>query len=279
MAPTPPPIFDQGDKMPAFARARDKVVAIAKSGVERYLWARVRVQVEWDRARHHRRPLPSRVPSTDILTTADDFQRAIAECRRLGLPLHHDRPKNWDALGAVSLILHEIGTDARVLDAGAASYSPVLPWLYVYGARELVGNNLEFKKKRRHGSVVYEPGDITDMPYADGSFDAITCLSVIEHGVPVRAFISQASRILRPGGLLIISTDYDKDPPDTSGLTAYGSPVKILGPPDIRALEATAGEYGLVLSGSLQLDHSERPLHWKRTNLDFTFIRLAFVRQ
>jgi hypothetical protein len=32
------------------------------------------------------------------------------------------------------------------------------------------------------------------------------------------------------------------------------------------------------LRGELALEHSQRPVHWKRTGLDYTFIRLAFDR-
>ncbi|MDQ2748504.1 MAG: methyltransferase domain-containing protein, partial [Actinomycetota bacterium] len=149
----------------------------------------------------------------------------------------------------MSTVLNELGTDARVIDAGAARYSPVLPWLRMYGVRELVGNNLEFTRVTHHGPVKFEPGDITATHYDTGSFDAVTCMSVIEHGVPLEAFAAESARILRPGGLLIVSTDYDQDPPDTTGKTAYGGPVRIFGPADIRAFVQTAAANGLSLIG------------------------------
>jgi SAM-dependent methyltransferase len=214
-----------------------------------------------------------------VLRTDADVEAAVTECRRLGLPLHHDRPKNWDALGAVSTVVNVLGTDARVLDAGAARYSSVLPWLRLYGLSELVGINLEFDRTTRHGPVRFEPGDITDTSFADGSFDAITCMSVIEHGVPLDGFARESARLLRPGGLLVVSTDYDSEPPDTTGITAYGAPVRIFGPDGIREFVDIAGEAGLALMGALTLEHPQRPVHWKRTGLDYTFIRVTFVRR
>ena len=166
-----------------------------------------------------------------------------------------------------------------VLDAGAARYSSVLPWLRLYGMEELVGINLEFDRTTRHGPVRFEPGDITDTPFAEGSFDAITCMSVIEHGVPLDDFARESARLLRPGGLLILSTDYDRTPPDTTGITAYGAPVRIFGPDAIRDFVDTAAEAGLALMGALTLEHEQRPVHWKRTGLDYTFIRVTFVRR
>jgi SAM-dependent methyltransferase len=179
----------------------------------------------------------------------------------------------------VSTVLHRLGRDICLLDAGAARYSSILPWLYLYGLRQLVGTNLEFARHTRHGPVRFEPGDVTASPFRDGWFDAITCMSVIEHGVPVERFAAESARLLRPGGLLVLSTDYDQDPPDTAGRTAYGVPVKVFGPTDIVQLVKVADTYGLELLGELQLRHEERPVSWKRAGLDFTFIRLAFVRR
>lgn len=245
--------------------------AIAKRGLEEWLWLRVKLASFRDVP-----PLPAPVPPTDLLRTPDQWHRAVAEAKKLGLPAHFDGPKNWDVMGAVSTVLHELGTDIRVLDAGAARYSTVLTSLAIYRVRELVGNNLEFDKTTHHGKVRFEYGDITETAYRDGYFDAVTCMSVIEHGVPVEGFLAESARLLRSGGLLVVSTDYSENPPDVTGKTAYGVPVKIFSPADIKDLVATAERNGLHLEGELQLDNHENVVHWERMGLKYTFIKLTF---
>jgi SAM-dependent methyltransferase len=250
---------------------------LVKRLVEYALWFRVGLQRRVESGRGPRRS-PAAVPPTDVLRSRADWQAAVTECRRLRLPLHYDRPKNWDALGAVATVLAECGTDARVLDAGSARYSSVLPWLRLYGLTDLVGNNLEFGRDVHRDGVLFRYGDITATDFPDSRFDAITCMSVVEHGVPLRPFLTECARLLRPGGVLVVSTDYDADPPDTSQVTMYGQPVRIFSPEQIREFVADAAELGLDLLGDLELSHQERPVHWNRTGLDFTFIRLAFRR-
>jgi glycosyltransferase involved in cell wall biosynthesis len=273
-----PNLVPGGSRMAQAAPPGGRLLHLAKLGAEQALWTRVAAQRALAERRHSERPLPQRVPPTDVLSTVADWQSAVAECRRLHLPLHHDHQKNWDALGAVSTVLHELGPDIRLLDAGAARYSSILPWLRLYGVRELVGNNLEFTRSMQHGPVRFEPGDITSTQYRDGWFDGVTCMSVIEHGVPLEGFVAEMARIIRPDGLLVVSTDYDQDPPDTTGKTAYGTPVRIFGPDDIRQFVKMAEACGLMLVGELRLAHETRPVHWKRTGLDYTFIRLTFRR-
>jgi SAM-dependent methyltransferase len=176
-------------------------------------------------------------------------------------------------------VLAAAGREEPVLDAGSARYSPVLPWLRLYGYVNLTGINLEFGKPVRRDGVVFRFGDVTDTGLEEGSVGAITCMSVIEHGVPVEAFLRESARVLRPGGVLVISTDFDADPPDTTGKLAYGSQVHIFSPQQIRDLVDQAAAFGLRLLGELgDLQHPERPVHWRRQQLDYTFIRLTFER-
>jgi ubiquinone/menaquinone biosynthesis C-methylase UbiE len=50
--------------------------------------------------------------------------------------------------------------------------------------------------------------DITAIPEPDASFDAILCLEVLEHVPDPRAVIVELSRLLRPGGRLIMSAPF-----------------------------------------------------------------------
>ena len=251
-----------------------RALDVAQRLAERVLWARVAVQ---RRVRPPRRRPVEQVP-TSVLGSQYEWRAAVQEARRLGLPLHHDRPKNWDALGALSVVLQHTSASETVLDAGSARYSPVLPWLRLYGYRDLLGLNLEFGRPTRRDGVVFRYGDVTRTELPSGSLGAVTCMSVIEHGVPVEAFLRECARLLRPGGVLVVSTDYDAEPPDTSGKRAYGQPVRIFGPEAIETMVEQAAAAGLELLGSFTPFHTERPVHWKRQQLDYTFVRLSFVR-
>lgn len=247
----------------------------AKWAAEQVLWNRVAAQRALDVRAKRVRPKPSTVPPTDVLSTRADWERGCAELRRLDLPLHRDKPKNWDALAALSFVLENVAPSGAVLDAGCARYSTLLPSLRLYGFTDLFGNNLEWRRPTRHGPVRLLPGDMTATSFPDGRFDAITCLSVIEHGVPIKAFLAEASRLLKPGGVLFVSTDYDQSPPDTTGKTAYGQPVHIFSPDEIRDIVKQADDEGLRLVGELRLEHAERPVHWKRLGIDYTFVSIG----
>ncbi len=221
------------------------------------------------------RARPSLQRSNVALQSVAQWKDALVEVDRLGLPPHPDRPKNWDALAALDLVLRSTGREAAVLDAGAETYSPLLSWLYWYGYRDLHGINLVFDGDFTRGPIRYVAGDMTRAPYPEDRFDVVASLSVIEHGVDVPAFLKEAGRLLRPNGLLILSCDYHPEATDTREHTAYGSPVHVFQRDEIERLMAIASEIGLEPTSPVALDCRERPVRWDRLGISFTFLLLS----
>jgi SAM-dependent methyltransferase len=241
------------------------------------LWARVGSQVRRGAAP----PPPGWAPPENaVLKTTAEWQAAVAELRRLGLPVHRDLPKNWDTLAALAAVLRHSDPTGRVLDAGAALYSTILAALWRYGYQQLVGINLEFATPLRRGPVRFQHGDLTATGFATASFDAITCLSVIEHGVDLGGYFQEAARLLRPGGLLVTSTDYSRRPLDTAGLRAYGAPVHVFTPQEVSAAIELARGFGLEPTGPLDLSAGhDQPVTWRRFDLRYTYLMLTLRRQ
>lgn len=224
-----------------------------------------------------RRPTGGWINST--LRSERQVAQAHAEVVACGLPPHGERAKNWDALSALTLALIRTSRDAAVLEVGAAPYSVILPWLYLFGYRDLRGIDLAFARPFRRGPIRYEPGDLTATRFGDGSFDLIMSLSVIEHGVDPEAYVREMSRLLRPSGLLITSTDYWQDPVDTGGQRAYGVPIKIFTRPEIEALLALARTHHLSATGAVALECDERVVRWRRFDLRYTFTCFALEKR
>ncbi|HJT36492.1 MAG TPA: class I SAM-dependent methyltransferase [Pirellulales bacterium] len=64
------------------------------------------------------------------------------------------------------------------------------------------------RRRVRSSRVTFLHYDGATLPFADGSFDAITLLDVLEH-VPDRAgLVAEIARVLRPGGLWTVSVPY-----------------------------------------------------------------------
>ena len=197
---------------------------------------------------------------------------ADARGRQLRLPLHRSAEKNWDHLAAVHAIATHTPQSARVLDAGAEFYSNVLPALFVYGYSHLYGMNLSFADPARRGPIRYLPGDITRTGFPDAFFDAIACMSVIEHGVPLGAYFREAYRLLKPGGLLITSTDYFPEPVDTSGKSAHGAPIKIFSRREVQDMLDQARTCGFDQTAEIDLDCAQPAVRWDVYDLEYTFL-------
>ncbi len=211
------------------------------------------------------------LPNSALKTRAE-WQQATQQGKALGLPLHRADEKNWDHLAAVNAIVSNVPKSGSVLDAGSEFYSNVLPALFVYGFRDLCGMNLAFTDKARRGPIQYLPGDITRTGFPDASFDAITCMSVIEHGVPLELYFKEMFRVLKPDGILITSTDYYPEPVDTRMQTAYGAPITIYSREQAKAVVALALGTGFQTTGEIDFECTERPVRWENYGLEFSFL-------
>jgi len=213
-----------------------------------------------------------------VLKTRQERDDAIAQVKKLDLPLHADMQKNWDTLAALDCILSNTSRSAKLLDAGAETYSRILPWLFLYGYRKLEGINIVFTDRKKLGPITYRHGDVTGTDYAPETFDAITCLSVVEHGVDLPSYFKEAARILKPGGVLITSTDYWQTPINTQGKQMYGVPVHIFTRDEITRAIKLAAQHGFVLTSKLDLSCDEKVVHWKNFDLDYTFVIFTITK-
>jgi SAM-dependent methyltransferase len=94
---------------------------------------------------------------------------------------------------------------ARLLDAGCGS-GRTLDELAGYGrvsGIDLSPEAVAAARRRGHDDVHVARAE--ELPFADATFDVVTCLDVVEHTPDDRATLAELRRVTRPGGLLLVT--------------------------------------------------------------------------
>ena len=209
-------------------------------------------------------------------SVADSSLIAMLKRNRLwpGLVLG-DRLKSWDVWKTVSFIRQHLAQDAAVLDLGAYCCE-ILPALQRTGMTNLTGVDLNPALPTMAGNdkIRYLVGDFlrTDLP--DGGFDAITAISVIEHGYQPDRLFGEVARLLKPGGYFLASLDYWPEKIDTDGVRVFGLDWLIFSRQDMAGLFAAAADYGLEPVGGINDAAGDALVNWQGRNYTFAWISL-----
>ena len=150
----------------------------------------------------------------------------------------------------------------RVLDAGCG-YGGSALWLAANAGCEVTGVTVvpyqvekarkEARKRGLESKVAFELGDYADTRFPDRSFDVVWGLESVVHAVDKARFLREASRLLRPGGRMLISEYMLRESPPLSRverdyiepwLTGWAMP-SLLSPAEYEELIEEAGFGGL----------------------------------
>lgn len=222
-----------------------------------------------------------------VLQNWQEIGDAILALQREGLPTHETAQKNWDHF----LLHHALtssGSEAVIVDMGCGdgytlSFLHALGFKNIYGVDLHLGWRLRARRllKMWRGKTLEPPfhlrkGDITRTPFPPGFCDLAISISTIEHGVDVARFFAEAHRILKPGGLLFVTTDYWEEKLHTDSSTrVYGLPWQVFCRDQMTTIMQMASETSLCLCEATRIPAcSDKPVFWQNTS--YTFLAMLF---
>lgn len=204
-----------------------------------------------------------------------------AQLRRWGLrnslPIG-DPLKSWDVLKSVQFLEQHLSPSDPILDIGCFA-SELIVILHKLGYSQLAGADLNPLLGRMPfaDAIRYAQTDFMHTPFEDRSFQAITAISVIEHGFACEPLLAEVTRLLRPGGYFLASFDYWPDKIDTAGKEIFGMSWTIFSQEEVADFVAQAARHGLVPCGELAFGGQERVIHYEDRQYTFAWLALKKI--
>jgi len=134
--------------------------------------------------------------------------------------------RGWECFKAIQMC--EFEEKDIVLDAGALhTYFPIFISMMVrtlYATDNFYWATREYNKEYNlftpeewmrfvtgysRGNLVAEQADMMNFTYGDDTFDKIMTISVIEHVLDDKKAMQEMIRVLKPGGILTVTTEYN----------------------------------------------------------------------
>jgi SAM-dependent methyltransferase len=202
-----------------------------------------------------------------VETTLSKLVRRLGLSR--GLPVG-DFVKSWDVGLTLDFIATKLPLDAPVLDLGGyCSEVPVALVRMGHTGVHAVDLNPDLLNMPNADQVKYCVSDFMSTPFPSDSFDAVTAISVIEHGYDPERLFSEVGRLLRPGGYFLASFDYWPEKIETAGTRFFDMSWLIFSRQDVENMLTVAKRYGLSPFGDLKYQSDERAISC--SGFDYTF--------
>lgn len=224
-----------------------------------------------------------------ILQDWNEIGEATLFLKQQKLPQHKTVEKNWDHY-CVSLALQNIHKKSRILDFGMGNGYTLdlfdrLGFKNIFGidlnislAAKITTLKILVRNNFRHMPKINR-GDMMATVFATNSFDFITSISAIEHGVSIDFFLKEAYRILKPSGHLFITTDYwESEVPGSENKKAYNLPWTIFTRQAIRNLLVAAKQIGFQSPIPESIPTcSAAPILWN--DCRYTFLAIELIKE
>jgi SAM-dependent methyltransferase len=165
----------------------------------------------------------SELASRNLSFLEPAWRASLKRLRLLGGISLGDWVKSWDVLLTAKFIESRVEKSDPILDLGCFA-SELIVILHRLGYTRLAGADMnpDVGLMPYNESIDYQRVDFMHTNFPDASFQAITAISVIEHGFQATPLLREVSRLLRPGGYFVASFDYWPEKIDTTGISLFG---------------------------------------------------------